>query len=49
MVLDRGIVKYLRLYKEKIIRQRCKYWVSDEVRRSGIAGYLFRTLGKGRI
>jgi hypothetical protein len=49
MVLDRGIVKGLRLYKEKIIRQRGKQCVSDEVRRSGIAGYLFGTLGKGRI
>ena len=49
MVLALGIVKDLRLYKEKIIRQRRKQWVSDEVRRSGIIVYLFGTLGKGRI
>ena len=49
MVLALGIEQDLRLYKEKITRQREMYWVSDAVRGSGIAGYLFGTLGKGRI
>ena len=48
MVLALGIEQGLRLYKEKITRQR-EVCVSDAVRGSGIAGYLFGTLGKGRI
>ena len=47
MVLDHGIEQGLRLYKEKIIRQRCEYWVSDEVRRSGIRWLSVRDAWQG--
>jgi len=29
--MDHGIERGLNLYKEKIIRQMCKWWISDEV------------------
>ena len=47
MVLALGIEQGLRLYKEKITRQRCMDWVSDAVRGSGIAGYLLGTFWQG--